>query len=169
MLSYVFMCYVLCCDYCCGLYSLVGMGWRVFLGLSSLLVSVMMEEGLYIAYLVTYTSYARTRLSGGMSPVIGMCYFLVGLVYFLCQLASVLLTLRSDEFRWSLLRHASTTSLLLFISIYSGLLIYRLKRYEQLLHVIVTRYCVHVLLHCCVDCVDCVVLLCCVICCGLWS
>jgi len=110
------------------LHGLVGMGWRVFLGLSSLLVSVMMEEGLYIGYLVTYTSYARTRLSGGMSPVIGMCYFLVGLTYFLCQLASVLLTLRSDEFRWSLLRHASTTSLLLFISIYSGLLIYRLKR-----------------------------------------
>mmetsp|Transcript_10482 Transcript_10482/g.14550 ORF Transcript_10482/g.14550 Transcript_10482/m.14550 type:complete len:460 (+) Transcript_10482:314-1693(+) len=106
----------------------LGMGWRFFLIASDTIVATMAEEGLYIGYVVTYTSYATTKFSSRLPSIIGCGFVFVGLVFALCHLASVILTVATDNYRFAALRHAASTFLLLFVSLTTSTLILKLKR-----------------------------------------
>lgn len=123
-----FICGVIIITWLSNLHGVAGQGWIAYLILSDAAIAIEVLTGLYTAYVVTCASYATSKLSSKLPLMIGGSFTFVAVCYIICHILSVALTISNDDYRFSLLRHVANSLVLFFVSIYTGILIFRLKR-----------------------------------------
>lgn len=110
------------------MHGLSGFGWRFFLVVSTMIVTLCSLSGLYVCFVIAWTQHTSSQLTARLPRWITVSYITVAVLDIVCQITGVVLTMVYDEYHWSVFRHTGTSFMIVFTGATLAYYVVQLKR-----------------------------------------
>jgi len=111
-----------------GFHGATGYGWKAFVVISNLTVTLLAETGLYISYVFASAQYASYHQGNHLPSWFAPSFQVVGVLCALSQILGVSLVLATNDYTYVLLLHIPISIVLMFASGVSAVAVWRLKK-----------------------------------------
>uniref|UniRef100_A0A7S3YMD8 Uncharacterized protein n=1 Tax=Lotharella globosa TaxID=91324 RepID=A0A7S3YMD8_9EUKA len=117
-------------------------GWKGFIVLADIVVTIIALEAFYISYAVLWAIFSSSSVRSLSRFPEGLKYafLVVAICFVLCHIISLGLTIAHNDYQYSTIRHSATLVLLLCTSLTNIVLILKLKRILMRYSVVIASY-----------------------------